>query len=178
MCRNSLFENDDEINLIHSESCLGIGEERFSAGDLKQACFYFDESLEMASRTIYNTGHIVAVASAYFRYIRKISATLSSDIIDENDVEIYAAISDDFVRYIISFEALENGYQDTARFLISAIDASSPYNLHVQAKLDMTNGRYDDAYAKLYTILTSPIKIQEPFMYFVFSSGYGAKKPL
>ena len=168
MCQNSLFENDDEINLIYSESCLGLGEERFSAGDLKQACSYFDEALTVASRTIYNTGHIVAVAAAYFRYIRKISATLFSDVIDENEVDIYTAADGDFVRYIISFEALDKGELDTARFAISAIDSSSQYYLHIQARLDMLEGRYDAAYSKLYTILTSPIKIQEPFMYFVF----------
>ena len=73
MCQNSSFDNDDEINLIYSECCLGLAEERFSAGQLKRACAYLDEALEVASRTIYNTGHIVSVSAAYFRYIRKIS---------------------------------------------------------------------------------------------------------
>lgn len=168
MCQNSMFENDDEVHLIYSESSLGLGEERFSAGNLKQACFFFDEALEMASMTIYNTGHIVALAAAYFRYIRKISATLSSDVIDENDTEIYAAINNDFVRYVIAFDAIDDVDFDTAQRVISSVDLSSPYYLHIQARLDMLGGKYDEAYSKLYTILTSPTKIQEPLMYFVF----------
>ena len=38
------------------------------------------EALEVATRTIYNTGHIVAVTAAYFKYIRNISATLTSSV--------------------------------------------------------------------------------------------------
>jgi transcriptional regulator with XRE-family HTH domain len=168
MCHNSLFENDDEINLLHSECCLGLGEEEFSSGNLRAACNYFDEALEVASQTVYNTGHIVSVSAAYFRYMRKISATLSSDIIDENEVEIYSAMSDDFARYIIAFEALEEGKDDVAEMLISRLDPASPYYMHVLARLDMKLDRFEEAYAKLYAILTTPVKIQEPLMYFVF----------
>jgi transcriptional regulator with XRE-family HTH domain len=168
MCRNSLFENDDEINLLYSECCLGIAEELFSSGKLKSACFYFDEALEVATRTIYNTGHIVAVTAAYFRYIRNISATLTSDVIDETEVEIYSAMNDDFARYIIAFEALLQGRSDMAKTIISGLDASSHYYMHISSRIDMLEEKYDEAYSKLYTILTSPIKIQEPFMYFVF----------
>ena len=32
----------------------------------------------------------------------------------------------------------------------------------------MQNGMFDEAYSKLYAILTNPHKIQEPLMYFVF----------
>ncbi len=168
ICQSSLFENDDEINLIYSECCLGLGQEEFSAGKLRQACDYFDEALEVASRTVYNTGHIVSVSAAYFRYIGKISATLSSDVIDENEVEIYSAMSDDFARYIISFEAFEDGRDDVAELLISRLEPSSPYYMHIEAKILMKLGRFEEAYTKLYAILTTPVKIQEPLMYFVF----------
>ena len=51
---------------------------------------------------------------------------------------------------------------------MSNVDVSSAYYMHIHARLDMLEGRYDEAYSKLYVILTSPIKIQEPLMYFVF----------
>lgn len=168
MCQNSGFSDDDEINLIYSECCMGLAEEKFSSGNLKGACAYFDEALEIASQTIYNTGHIVSVSAAYFRYIRKISATLSSDIIDENEVEIYSALNNDFARYMVSFVALDDGDRNTSQMLMSGMDVSSPYYLHIDARLDMLDGKFEEAYSKLYVILTSPIKIQEPLMYFVF----------
>lgn len=168
MCQNSAFENDDEINLLYSECCLGIAIELFDSGRLHKACGYFDEALEVAARTIYNTGHIVSLAASYFRYMRRISATLSSDIIDENEADIYSALSDDFARYSLAFEAVESSSFEIVEKLVCVWDKSSVYNLHIEAKADMMEERYSDAYSKLYAILTSPVKIQEPIMYFVF----------
>ena len=110
----------------------------------------------------------ISYLTAYFRYIGKIAATLSSDVIDENEVEIYSAMSDDFARYIISFEALEDSRDDVAELLISRLEPSSPYYMHIEAKILMKLGRFEEAYTKLYAILTTPVKIQEPLMYFVF----------
>lgn len=168
MCQNSGLEDDDEKNLLYSECCLGLGVEEFNSGRLRQACGYFDEALEIASQTIYNTGHIVALSSAYYRYMRKISATLSSDVIDENEVEIYPAMNDEFARYTIAFEAIEEGQREIADTLISKSELISAYRLHIEAKAEMLTGNYEAAYQKLYTVLTSPVKIQEPIMYFVF----------
>lgn len=168
MCQNSSFENDDEINLIYSECALGLAIECFNAGKLRLSCTYFDEALEIAAQTIYNTVHIVSVSAAYFRYIRKISATLSSDVIDENEVEIYSAMNDDFSKYSIAFETMEEGSVDLAQKLMDGLEGTSHYYLHLDAKADMIEGKYDAAYSKLYMILTSPVKIQEPLMYFVF----------
>ena len=168
MCQNSSFDSDDEMNLIYSECCLGLAQESFGRGRLREACDFFDEALDIAAQTIYNTGHIVSVSAVYFRYIRKISATLSSNVIDENEIEIYSAMNDDFARYMISFDALENGKKDVAQMFMGNADLSSPYSLHIEAKLDMLESKYEEAYTKLYAILTSPVKIQEPLMYFVF----------
>ncbi len=168
MCLNTEMELDDEINLIFAESSLAIGVECFNSGALHSAAEYFDEAIEISSRTIYNTEHICAIAAVYFRYMNRISATLSSDMIDEGDADIYAALSDDFSRYAISFGAIDDGEGEVAEHLAKGLDKNAPYALHIGAHYDMKNGDYEAAYEKLYKILVNPYKIQEPLMYFVF----------
>ena len=168
MCAESPIELDDEMNLIFAESSLALGIESFNGGKLRVACEYFDEAVSVSERTVYNTDRVVAIAAAYFRYMGRISATLSSDFIDESETEIFAALSDDFSRYVIAFEMIEEGNSEAAEKLMARIDEHLPYALHIKAKRSMLEGKYDEAYRALYLILINPYKIQEPFMYFVF----------
>ena len=168
MCAESPVQLDDEMNLIFAESALSLGIESFNEGKLRAACEYFDEAMSVAERTVYNTDRLVAIAAAYFRYMGRISATLSSDFIDESEAEIFAALSDDFSRYVIAFEMIEKGDAEAAEKLMSRVDEHLPYALHIKAKRSMLEGKYDEAYRALYLILINPYKIQEPFMYFVF----------
>lgn len=168
MCLNTSFEGDDEINLILAECSLALGIEKFNDGFLRKASSYFDEAIEISSKTIYNTEHISAISAVYFRYMRKISATLSSNLIDESDTQIFSALSDAFSCYAVAFEAIEDGNAELAEHFISNIDNDLPYVLHIRARIDILEGRYDEAYEKLYLILINPYKIQEPIMYFVF----------
>ena len=168
MCLNTDVDSDDEVNLIFAESSLALGIEKFENGMLRSASSYFDEAIEVSAKTIYNTDHIRAVAACYFRYMRHISATLSSDVIDEAEAEIYSAMFDEFSRYSVAFDAFEEGKFEMSAHLCAMLEKDQPYMLHISAKEDMRAGRFDDAYQKLYLILINPYKIQEPLMYFVF----------
>ena len=168
MCINTDIDSDDEVNLIFAECSLALGIEKFDNGMLRSASAYFDEAIEVSSKTIYNTEHIRAIAATYFRYMRRVSATLSSDVIDEYETEIFAAMSDEFSRYSVSFDALEDGNLEMANHFAAALEEDQPYMLHISAKIDMREGRFEEAYQKLYLILINPYKIQEPLMYFVF----------
>lgn len=168
MCINRDIDSDDEVNLIFAECSLALGIEKFENGMLRSAGAYFDEAIEISLKTIYNTEHIRAIAASYFRYMRHISATLASDVIDESEVEIYAAMSDEFSRYSIAFDAFEEGELEMSAYFSAVLEEDQPYMLHMSAKNDMREGRFDDAYQKLYLILINPYKIQEPLMYFVF----------
>ena len=114
MCAESPIELDDEMNLIFAESALYLGIENFNRGKLRAACEYFDEAASVAKKTVYNTDRLIAIAAAYFRYMGRISATLSSDLIDESEAEILAALSDEFSRYVIAFEMIEEGNNEAA----------------------------------------------------------------
>ena len=167
MCMNTQIEDDDEIALIAAECSLAIAKEKFSEGFLRGTAYYLDEAIGFADSTVYHTEHIRSAASVYFRYMRNVSATLTSDIIDEEE-EIQPFAFDDFSKYAIAFEALEAGNARLMQYFLSSLDENSPYALHIRAKSDMNERRFDKAYDDLYAILIHPHKIEEPLMYFVF----------
>lgn len=172
ICRDiwaeSDIEADDEVYLILAECALSLGVEAFNNGQLRTSCEFFDEAIEISGKTIYNTDHICAMSASYFRYMRYISATLSSNMIDEEDQDIFLAMGDDFSRYMIAFDFFEQKGGEIARHMIASLEENLSYRLHIEAKLLMEEGKYEEAYKKLYMILITPHKIQEPLMYFVF----------
>ena len=167
MCMNTQIEDDDEIALIAAECSLAIAKEKFSEGFLRGTAYYLDEAIGFADSTVYHTEHIRSAASVYFRYMRNVSATLTSDIIDDEE-EIQPFAFDDFSKYAIAFEALEAGNARLVQYFLSSLDENSPYALHIRAKSEMNERRFDKAYDDLYAILIHPHKIEEPLMYFVF----------
>lgn len=160
MCLNSLSAKDDEIQLILAECTLGIAVEEFCAGRLRSACEYFDKALEACAETIYDTDRISSVAAVYFRYMRGLSATLSSDVIDENEAQVYSALNDTFCVYAVAF--LGDGS-------VSATPAAgSPYAMHIDALGRMNEKNYAQAYEYLHAVLVSEEPLPEPVLYFIF----------
>lgn len=168
MCLHYTSVRDDEINLILSECNLGLGIENFENGELRIACAYFDEALYHSGRTIYATRGIRAVCGTYFRYIRSISAMLSSDVIDETEIEYDSALFHEFSRYVIAMEMMENGKRDRVDELIAPFHHQNPLWLHVSAKYDIESREWRAAYDKLHQILTNAYRVPEPLMYHVF----------
>ena len=165
MCINSASADDDEIMLILSECTLNIAIEEFSRGSLRDACEYFDLAIDACSDTIYNTSHITAAAAAYFKYMRQISATLSSNIIDESEFPAFTVFGDAFCLYANAFVSLREGDTNTS---CKPLDTDTAYGLHIKALLHIGNGEYSEAYDCLYNILVGADSIPEPMMYFVF----------
>lgn len=167
MCMNTQIEGDDEIALIAAECSLAIAKEEFSEGFLRSTAYYLDEAIGFADATAYYTEHIRSAASIYFRYMRNVSATLTSDVIDE-EAEIKPFAFDDFSKYAIAFEAIEEGNTRLVQYFLTTLDEDSPYTLHISARSAMRENRFEQAYEDLYAILIHPHKIEEPLMYFVF----------
>ena len=169
MCMSADSRNDDEIQMILCECDLAIGIENFNNGKLRASCEYFDEAIEHCSSTLYRTEHIVATAGVYFRFMRLLSATLSSNAIDESEVNIYPAMTDEFCRYLLLLEAFsESGCPEDSE-LRAIGKADSPYVLHLIAKSRMLTGDYGEAHDALRSILRSENAIPQPILYFVFS---------
>ena len=168
ICLHSESAEDDEICMILGECNLAIAIDEFNRGKLRESCAYFDQALECCESTIYRTGHIPAIAAVYFRFMRRISVTLSSNVLDEGEVNIYPSLGEDFCRYAAAMEADEQGNDQMARSFISVSSSDSPYVLHYDAKNLMEQGDYGRAYGKLHSILLSEESLPEPVLYFIF----------
>lgn len=162
ICLNSRDLADDEIQLILAESTLEIAIEEFCSGNLHGACEFFDSALEACAGTIYNTGHVSAICAMYFRYMMRISATMSSAVIDENEVFVYAALNDPFCVYVNTLLSIDEG------IYTSELDGESIYGLHINAMLHMKNGEYNEARDCLHKILFGEDRIPRPMLYFIF----------
>ncbi len=172
ICLNSESVRDDEIQMILAECNLALGIEEFNRGNLRVSCEYFDEALENREGTQYRTEYVIAVAGVYFRYMRRLSATLSSNVIDESDVNVYPALTDDFCRYATAMEMSESegegSVSQEGRALMETIESPNPFVLHYEARERMAAGEYAGAYEKLRRILLEEFAVPEPVLYHTF----------
>ena len=145
LCASLLSESDDEIALLMAECALGLAKQEFFAGNLHNACYWFDSALRDADNTAYNTTHITAPAIVYFRYMRSISPSLASYEAEnllpgERD---FAAWQDTFCRYVLIMEQMSH----------QRLEGTTPLEhhlaLHVQATMLQKQGEYAAAYAVL-----------------------------
>lgn len=160
---------DDEIVMIAAHASFYLAVEEFNKGNLKRAVMYFDEAISYETHTTYYTEHIKAESCMYLRYMARFSQNLSSSVIDENSVEYFCAMSNDFCRYIYAIECVENSHTTFANSLVSKGEREDPTVLHLGAKLDMIHGNYRLAIIKLQQALNNNRAISRPVLYSVFS---------
>lgn len=165
MCLNLCELADDEIQLILAEATLGIAEELFAQGDLHGTCEYLDLAIEACASTIYNTDRIYATAAMYFRYMQQISATVSSNFIDESETSVYASFHDPFCKYMANFIATK---EQTDGEILPKMGTDTVFSSHIEAIRCMAEGDYQTAYNNLHRILVSDDPVPKPMMYFVF----------
>ncbi len=165
MCLNSSISDDDEIQMILAECTQSIAVEEFFVGHLHAACEYFDMALHSCASTVYNTEHIVSVCAVYFKYMREISATLSSNFIDETEAPFYSAVSDIFCNYASEFIMLKNNEEIC---IYGPCCTDGVYNAHIEAIKHIKSKNYREGYGFLHKILVSDTRIPDPMMYFVF----------
>ena len=153
LCESALSESDDEIALLMAECALGIGKEEFLAGNLHNACYWFDAALRDADQTAYDSAHIKAPAIVYFRYMRGISPSLTSyeaeDLLpSERD---FSAWQETFCRYALIMEQLDHLSP------LHHFDGDSPLerhlSMHVQATVLQSSKDFAGAYRMLQQIL-------------------------
>ncbi len=167
ICLKSSTSSDDEIQMILAECTLEIAIEEFSLGNLHEACRYFDLAIQACAQTVYNTEHILAVSAMYFKYMRNISAMLSSDYIDENEAPLYSSYTDHFCLYMGAFLSLKCNDEQT-KGLENIITGEGIYALHIKAIKHMSNSEYDAAIECLNRILFGDISIPKPMIYYLF----------
>ncbi len=166
ICTRSDIE-DDECALIAAESTFLVAIEEFEKGNLRLSSLIFDESLGWLDRTVYSTEHIISSVAAYFRYMRMISRTLSSTLIDENSIEYYGSMSNSFCRYIHALETIDSyGTASVSSYVLSG-ERDDPKILHVGARIDIANNDFRSAYTKLTRVLYNEYEICRPLLYLI-----------
>ena len=166
-CLSSSCLDDDEVRLILSECCLGIGIEEFNLGNLRTSCEFLDEAIENCSATIYNTVHVIAEATSYFRYMRRISQTVGSGVIDEYEVSVFPALNEKFPLYAYTLEEEE---RELTEAVMKDYDMDDDiYSLHLSARRLMRSRKFGNAYEKLRHILVGQSAVPIPMLYFIFS---------
>lgn len=172
MCLHTESDGDDEIRLILAECALQIAIEEFDAGNLRLACEFFDEAIENCASTIYRTEPILATAGLYFRYMRMISATLDSNVVDGDRINLYPALTDDMCRYLFAAVYIDRALKENEPipdFNKLAISEDSAYYLILQAQAWMREGNYPAAFRNLHSVLTDgEQRISGPMLYFLF----------
>ena len=169
MCLNSENMQDDELRMILCECDLALGIEAFCDGRLYSCIRLLDEAIEGCADTVYRTDYVVAAAGVYFRYIRRISAVISSNVIDESEVNVYPALTEEFCRYVYVFERMDESGSVTEGEIMSIGKEDSPYVLHLLARRAIENGEFQTAHRHLKAILLGEARVPQPMLYFVFS---------
>lgn len=166
ICLRSDSAEDDDMRLLLAESTLGVAAEEFAGGNLRQAAELLDEAARACFETVYRTDYVLAAVAVYFRYMRRISATISSNVIDEVAVNPYPAVTDGFCRYALWMERFGEG--GDASLLDAACEEKTPFSLHCEAVRAMRDADYETAYERLHALLLHEAPIPEPMLYFVF----------
>ena len=168
MCLNSEW-SDDELMLILAESTEKVAIDEFSHGNLRRASELFDEAIRYCKKTVYNTDLILSRIERYFEYMVHISPTLDSNELYENG-ETLPFAKDKFCIYSYLFIGGENRGYEALPMLEKALEllGESSYGIHIKAKIFVEQGRYQEGYDALHSLLFSDSgELPEPMLYFV-----------
>lgn len=162
------MDQDDEIDLILSESLFETAKEILLSDRVREAARLFDETVFYAMRTVYYTDHLLSAVWTYFEYMGMLSPSLVSENLDETmvvDVSV-APQNDLFCRYIPIL--LSDGEQTVT---LRAEDP--PYarlmEIHLRVKSHMRAGEFEKALSELTEILRGEDILPGILMYHVFS---------
>lgn len=166
LCMSACPQADDEIGLLLANCDVGIAEEEFWSGRLRSACRFFDEALSYADRTMYPTEQLEARVGVYFRYMRRISPTLYSDLLDEEKQTAFSWRSP-FSTYVEVLEALDDGDLSAAETYLAATEEESFFAAHVRIRYRMERGEYREAKDALLDLLRAEELLREVELYAV-----------
>ena len=154
LCQTLLVEGDDELLLLLAQCWLQIAKEEFWKGKLRAACRSFDAAIELAAKSLYPQPQISAEAKTYFAYLRRISPTLFSDILDA-DAPTDFVLATPFAAYLNVLEALDAGDLTPAETFLRENPEKSFFSEHLFAKCEFAKGDPSAAKTRLEGLLHS-----------------------
>ena len=132
-------QSDDELSFVRARCEYGLAHVDLLGGRLRSAAAGFDRALLAADETVYDTDWLRDRIAVCFRYLQGISPTLSSDVLDADEIETARAYGEDFVEYVQALEALERD-GDVSDFLSRY--EQSLYAERLRSLLMMRAGEY------------------------------------
>ena len=166
LCVSSCPEPDDEICLLLADCDTEIAIMEFWSGHLRACCRFFDEAVGYAEKTMYSAACVQAKAKTYFRYMRRLSPTLYSDILDE-EAELEVKYVSEFSDYVDALEALDDGDTAQAECCLAKMASDSFYATHLRIRMLMIDQSYSEAKKSLMGLLKSDEILNEISLYAV-----------
>ncbi len=142
---------DDELSLIRARCEYGIARRELIGGRLRVAAAALDRAVLASTETVYDTDWLRRRVAVYFRYLSRISATLTSDVLDADEIESAEDCGDELADYIVSLEKLEQA--DVAKAFSARYPASS-FAARLAALQLMGEERYPEAQHSLEVLLS------------------------
>lgn len=142
---------DDELSLIRARCEYGLARKALEAGRLRAAVAALDRALLAADGTVYDTDWLRRRIAVCFRYLAGISATLSSDVLDADEIEAARELGDELSEYILTLEQMEVGQGGAAAYI--ARYPESLYAARLSALQQMREGDFVAAQAALEALL-------------------------
>ena len=97
---------DDELSLIRARCEYGLAHADLLRGNLRAAAAGFDRALYAMEHTVYDTDWLRQRIAVCFRYLSDISATITSDVLDADEIESAVCVGEDFAEYVQALERL------------------------------------------------------------------------
>ncbi len=160
MCEESDSEEDDEICYIAANCSIRLAEESVILGHLYSARTLIENAVSYAKRTVYDVSGVISKACVLIDFLRGVSPMLDLEL--DVDMPLFRAklisASSSFCRYISVLKRLDEGGADSAwGYLSQECDCKGKYSdlycKHVEAKIKMLDGEYEEATKILISLL-------------------------
>ncbi len=163
ICLSSFEEFDDELELILTDCCLGVAEERIKNGLLHNACLFLDEAAEHAERTMFITTTQKNSIAIMFGLLKDISPALDSDRIDTDLSEdmchpaIFGNIFCKYITVILNAEKYALFIDELAQQEIEETALDALFILHLKARDLLQKRNYKEALTTLRAVIDAPL---------------------
>ncbi len=161
MCVEGAAENDDEICYIAASCAVRLAEEKLLLGHLYEARALLCDAAAYAEKTLYETGTISAQIQVMLGFLCQISPMLDVELGENNMPRSRAKMlssASGFCRYINILGKIDDeGCESAVAYIDDEKHQGDKYSalflMHIESKLKMSRGEYDDARATLLSIL-------------------------
>ncbi len=163
ICLTSFEAYDDELELILTDCCLGVAEERMRNGQLHSACLFLDEAVEHSERTMFITTTQKNSIAIMFGLLKVISPALDSDSIDTELSEdmchpaIFGNIFCKYITVILNSDKYALFTDELRKQEIEQTESDALFILHLKARDRMQNRGYREALGLLRQVIDAPI---------------------